>query len=413
MLRESLVPQPFGPLQGVRILSTGSLIAEPFAAALAAEMGAEVIQIERPAGGDAAWRSTGMKLPSKDGKTKVATSWIQERRNSFYATLDISQPEGRELFLRLAAVSDIWMESSKPGTYAAWDLGDDVVLRANPKLVITHVSGYGQDGHPNYLGRASYDMIGQAFGGLMYQTGFPDPMPPTRAAPWTADYVTALFCLWSSLAGYISAQRTGVGQSIDVAQFECIHHVLAGTMVEYFREGFVRERSGNRATAFQPYDSFQASDGWVVIAALGNVFERVLGVIGLDPSDDKWKIAATSIESPEGIEFDALLRGWVAEHTIADVVEKMNAADVPCCPIMSSGDAAEDPHYRARGIHVDWEDEQVGPVRGVGVVPRFSATPGKIWRGSVPLAHDNQLVYGRLLGMSEEEISSLRARRVV
>lgn len=410
----SLLPEQFGPLQGVRILSTGSLIAQPYAAALAAEMGAEVIQLERPGEGDAAWRHLGRQLPTKDGKGLAATTWIQERRNSFYATLDFSRPEGREVFLKLLKGCDMWMESSKPGSYTKWDLTDDVVLQANPKIVIVHVSGYGQTGHPDYLGRASYDMIGQAFGGLMYQTGFPDPEPPIRANPWTADYITALFCLWSALSGYIYAQRTGKGQVIDVSQFESIHRLLSGTMVEYFTDGFVRQRSGNKATAFQPYDAFQASDGWVVIGAVGYaVFSRVCPVIGLDPTEEKWKIASSDVNSIEGIEFDAILRGWVAEHTAQEVIEAMNAAQVACCPIMNSKDMAEDPHYQARGLHVEWEDGQVGKVKGTGVTPLFSLTPGKIWRGSVPVGHDNEQVYTHFAGLSSAEIAQLREKGVI
>ena len=410
----SLLSEQFGPLQGVRILSTGSLIAQPYAAALAAEMGAEVIQVERPGEGDAAWRHLGKQLPTKAGTGKVATTWVQERRNEFYITLDFSKPEGREVFLKLVKVCDIWMESSKPGSYPKWGLTDEVVLQTNPKIVIAHVSGYGQTGHSDYLGRASYDMIGQAFGGLMYQTGFPDPEPPVRANPWTADYITALFCLWSSLAGYISAQRTGKGQSIDISQFESIHHLLSGTMVEYFADGFIRGRSGNKATAFQPYDAFPAQDGWVVIGAVGSaVFSRVCPVLGLDPNEEKWKIACTEVNSIEGIEFDAILRGWVAEHTVAEVVEAMNAAQVACCPIMNSEDMAGDPHYKARGVHVEWEDEQVGKVKGIGVTPRFSVTPGKIWRGSVPIGHDNETVYTRFAGLSREEIAQLKEKGVI
>ena len=169
----SLLPEQFGPLQGVRIVSSGTLVAQPFAAVLAAEMGAEVIQIERTGEGDAAWRHLGIQLPTTDGQGQVATTWIQERRNEWYVSLDFSKPEGKELFLKLVKSCDIWMESSKPGSYTKWGLTDEAVLQANPKLVIAHVSGYGQTGHQDYLGRASYDMIGQAFGGLMYQTGFP------------------------------------------------------------------------------------------------------------------------------------------------------------------------------------------------------------------------------------------------
>ncbi len=386
----SLLPEQFGPLQGVRIVSSGTLVAQPFAAVLAAEMGAEVIQIERTGEGDAAWRHLGMQLPATDGQGQVATTWIQERRNEWYVTLDFSKSEGKELFLKLVKSCDIWMESSKPGSYTKWGLTDEAVLQANPKLVIAHVSGYGQTGHQDYLGRASYDMIGQAFGGLMYQTGFPDPDPPVRANPWTADYITALFCLWSSLAGYISAQRTGRGQVVDISQFEAIHRLLSGTMVEYFSNGFVRERTGNKATAFQPYDAFQASDGWVVVGAVGlAVFSRVCRVLDLDPEEEKWQRASVDVNGVEGIEFDALLRGWIAERTVAEVVEQLNAAQVACCPIMNSKDMAEDPHYEARNVHVEWEDNQVGRVKGTGVSPSFSATPGKIWRGSVPVGHDN------------------------
>lgn len=410
----SLLPEQFGPLQGVRILSTGSLIAQPYAAALAAEMGAEVIQVERPGEGDAAWRHLGMQLPVTDGTGHAATTWIQERRNEFYVSLDFSQPEGRAVFLKLIQGCDMWMESSKPGSYSKWGLTDDVVLQTNPKLVIAHVSGYGQTGHPDYLGRASYDMIGQAFGGLMYQTGFPDPEPPVRANPWTADYITALFCLWSSLAGYIYAQRTGKGQVIDVSQFESIHRLLSGTMVEYFSRGFVRGRSGNKATAFQPYDAFQAQDGWVVIGAVGfSVFSRICPVLGLDPHEEKWKTACTEVNSIAGIEFDAILRGWVAERTVTEVVEILNAAQVACCPIMNSKAMAEDPHYQARGVHSEWEDGQVGTVKGTGVTPLFSLTPGKIWRGSVPVGHDNETVYAHCAGLSREEIARLKEKGVI
>jgi crotonobetainyl-CoA:carnitine CoA-transferase CaiB-like acyl-CoA transferase len=413
MAIENLVSEKFGPLQGVKIVSTGTLIAQPFAGELAAEMGAEVIQIERVGIGDVGWRNIGIKLESKDRKSSVATTWIQERRNVFCITLDLSKPRGREIFLKLVARADIWMESSKPGTYPKWNLDDASVWKVNPKLVITHVSGFGQSGDPDYVHRASYDVVGQAVGGTMFQTGFPDPIPPTRAAPWTGDYITALFTMWSSLAGLTYARATGKGQSIDVAQYEAIHKTVGGTMVEYFEKGVVRERSGNRAQGFQPLDSFQASDGWVVMGALADVYGRMLTVIGLDPKDPKWEIARTQVESMEGIEFDAILRGWINERTVKEVVTAMTDGNVPCSAIMSSKDIAEDPQYRARGMHVQWEDEQVGKVKGIGVAPKFSVTPGKIVRGSVPVGHDNERIYKEMLGISADEIEALRRDKVI
>ena len=409
----SLLPHQFGPLQGVRIISSGTIIAQPFAAAMAAEMGAEVIQIERTGAGDAVWRNLEFPIQGDNGAT-VAAGWVQMRRNSFHVTLDLSTPRGKEMFLKLISQADIWMESSIPGTYSEWGLDDETVLKVNPRLVITHVSGFGQYGHPDYLNRASYDFIGQAFGGLMNLTGFPDPDPPVRAAPWTGDFITALFCLWSSLAGYIHAQHTGKGQAIDLAQYEAVHHILAGTMVAYYELGLNRERTGNAAGLVQPYDSFLASDGWVVIAAVGVTFDRVCRLLGLDPTEDKWRTAYTETQSPEGIEFDAILRGWVADRTVQEVVETMNAAQIGCCSIMTPKDMAQDPHYEQRNVHVEWEDVQLGKkVTGAGITPKFSLTPGEIWRGSVALGYDNELVYGRWLGLSSADLAQLKEEGVI
>jgi crotonobetainyl-CoA:carnitine CoA-transferase CaiB-like acyl-CoA transferase len=411
-MAETLVPEAFGPLQGVRVLSTGSVIAQPFAAVLAAQWGAEVIQVENPHVDDA-WRAIGYNLESSDGSRKAGTSWLQERRNEFNVTLDMSTPEGKEIFLALAARADIWMESSKPGTYPKWGLGDADVQATNPKLVICHVSGYGQSGDPTYLTRASYDMIGQAFGGSMYQTGSAAPEPPMRAAPWTADYITALFCLSSSLAALVRARETGRGQVIDLAQFEAIHSVLAGTMVEWFELGVVRERSGNKSPAFQPYDVFMAADGAVVIAAPAEtIFEKACTVIGLDPKDPHWAGARLAINELNGIEFDALLRGWVEERPMTEVIETLNAAGVPCSPILSSQLAAENPHYQARNVHVEWHDEQLGrSIKGTAPAPRFSETPAKIWRGTTAPGADNAKIFGELLGRTDLEV--LREKRVV
>src|SRR6202789_2835794 len=179
---ENLVGEKFGPLQGVKIVSTGTLIAQPFAAELAAEMGAEVIQIERPGNGDVGWRNIGIRLATKDGKSAVATTWIQERRNVFCVSLNVSKARGREIFLKLIARSDIWMESSKPGTCRKWDLGDEAIWKVNPKVVITHDAGFGQSGEADYVHRASSSVVGQALGGMMSHTCFPDPKCPTRAA---------------------------------------------------------------------------------------------------------------------------------------------------------------------------------------------------------------------------------------
>ncbi len=409
---ESLLPEQFGPLQGVRILSTGTIVAQPFAAALAAEMGAEVIQIERPRFGDVT-RGTGVVTKVEDG-LRFNPLWLQDRRNTFHTTLDFTSREGREMFLRLIAGVDIWMESSKAGTFAEWDLDDATVLAANPAIIITHVSGYGQTGHPDYLNRASYDPIGQAFGGTMAITGSADPEPPMTARPLAADYTTSQMCLWSSLAAYIHAQNTGKGQVIDLAQYEAVHKVMSGSMVEYFETETVPERRGNQSGRSQPFGNYHAKDGWVAIAALGTVFDRVCRVLGMDTTAAYRLEARSNPESIPGIEFDAILRGWLEDHTVKEVVEIMNTAQIGCSAVMTTKDIAEDPHYQAREIHTEWDDLQLGrKVKGTGIIPKFSETPGKIWRGSVPLGHDNDLVYRHHLGMSDADLDRLREQGII
>ena len=409
----TILSKQFGPLQGVRILSTGTIVAEPMAAVMAAEMGAEVIHVERPGGGED-WRHAEFPIVAPDGEL-VASSWVQDHRNMYHTTLDFSTAEGREIFLKLAQWADIWMESSKARTYDKWGLDDAAVLGVNPGIVICHVSGYGQDGDPDHVDRASYDFTAQAFGGMMNLMGNPEPDPPSRAVPWTADYITGLFCLWSSLAAYIHAQRTGQGQVIDLAQFEAVHRILSGTMVAYHELGMVRERAGNKAGNAQPWDTFQASDGWVVVAAVGPaVYGRVCRVLGLDPDEEKWVVARREVNSPEGIEFDAILRGWVEDRTVDEVVRIFNEAKVGCSRIMDAREMSENPHYRARGVHVEWEDQQLGrTVKGVGIVPKFSETPGEIWRGSVPVGHDNELIYGEMLGIPPATLAELAGRGVI
>ncbi|HEY2107649.1 MAG TPA: CoA transferase [Candidatus Binataceae bacterium] len=407
----NLVPHKFGPLQDVRIVSWGTNIAQPFAAELAAEMGAEVIHIEPPGRGDP-YRVSGRNMAGNHAQP-VGSNWVQERRNMFCVTLDPIAPRGRELLLRLLGRAEIWLESSAPGACGKIGLGDTAVLKACPHLVIAHVSGFGQTAADDHLGGGDHDSIAQAFGGLTALVGPPDPQPPTRGMPSTADYLTALCALWSSLAALVHARATGAGQSIDVAKYEVMHKHLGPTMIEFFQRGTVPPRTGNKSTGAQPLDTFRAKDEWLMIAALREQYGRLCKMLGLDPKEQKWQHAAWHVNSPEGLEFDALFRGWVAQRTADEVVRELDQIGVPCSKIMSSNECAENPHYQARAMHIEWRDGQVGTVKGTGLAPRFSATPGSIWRGSVELGHDNNLIYGELLGLEAPERDDLRRAGII
>lgn len=401
-----LVPGRPGPLSGVRIVSSGILIAQPFAAYMAALWGAEVIHVERP-GGDTYRYSP--PFIEKRGR-RVNTWWAQDRRNVLSIVIDLKKSKGKEVFLRLLRHADIWMESSMPGTYQKLGITDDLVRSINPKIVIVHVSGFGHFGDPNYLGLPAYDAIAAAYSGWMSINGFPNS-PPYKPYPYTGDYITALHALSAALAGYIYAQRTGEGLTIDVAQFESIANVYGGLWIQAAELGDIPVRHGNRDIYFQPYDIFETKDGqYVFIGALGyDVFRRLCSAIGLDSEDWKDVHYAPGMHTEKGRKFDSILRSWVKERTLDEVLRILKEFSVPCFKVYSLKDALEDPHYRAREDFIEWIDESLGEkVRGWGIVPKFIMNEGpRIWRGSPRLGQDAESILSKLLEYSVEEIYKL------
>ncbi|HXR35447.1 MAG TPA: CoA transferase [Candidatus Binataceae bacterium] len=411
-VRNDLVPQKFGPLQGVRIVSTGTGIAQPFAAELAAEMGAEVIHVEAPQLGDPYRRPRRGASAIGGEPAQISADWVQERRNMFCVTLDPGKPRGRGLLLRMLGRAEIWMEGSAPGACEKIGLGDAVVLQAWPRLVITHVSAFGRDAALHDAGSGG-DLIAQAFGGLMGLVGPPDPEPPVQAMPYIGDYMTALCALWSSLAALVHVRATGQGQSVDVARYEVVHKHLGPAMIDFFQRAVVTTRNGNKSPGAQPLDTFRARDEWVMIAALREQYGRLCKLLGLDPKQEKWQHAAWHVNSPEGLEFDAIFRAWVAQRSAEEVLRELGEIGVPCARIMTSAECAANPHFQAREMHIEWEDGQAGRVKGIGMVPKLSATPGQVWRGAVALGHDNRLIYGEVLGLDDSELEDLRRTGVI
>ena len=389
-------PEPFGPLQGLRIVNSGRNNAGPWAASLAADFGADVIHIEPPRGEIYRMSHAG---------------WAQEKRNQRSLTLDFKQDAAREILLQLLGKADIWIESSIPGTYDKLGLTDQVAWERNPRLVILHVSGYGQTGDPRYILRASYDMIGQAFGGLMSLIGEPDPSPPTAAKPYPCDYISGLFSLWSALAAYIYARNTGRGQSVDVAQYEAVLRLLADTAVNYFHNDQVPERLGNRHPLAVPWDTYRSRDGkWFCINAVNEPFDRLCAAIGLNPRDPRWHPQFENClrGTPGAEEFDRVLRDWVACRDAAEIEEILTVKhQVPCQRVYDIQDLAEDPHCRARENFIEWDDPVFDRVKGTGIIPRFSLTPGKVVSGAPTLGQHNDEILSEL-GYPGEEIDRLR-----
>jgi crotonobetainyl-CoA:carnitine CoA-transferase CaiB-like acyl-CoA transferase len=408
----ALTPK-FGPLTGLRVVGTGLHVAQPFAGTKLAQFGAEFIQLERP-GGDP-YRAAAPLLTRGPRANGCGQAEIGKNRLSF--GLDIKSAKGLELVMALWKISDVWMESSMPGTIQRSGMSPELALAINPSLVILRLSTYGQYGKEDYIRRPGYDAIAQAYGGMMHVTGDPDG-PPQRAMVFTGDYISGLTGWGATMTALWQVKQTGRGQIVDLAQFEAIAETQGHCMPLYTGQGEIQERNGNRAPGFQPYDSFQCHDGWVFIGAVaGMIYPRVPKFLGLDPNVYSFEACskdASAVNSPKGREVDRRLREYCASRTALEVETKLNEALIGCVRIFSAHDQYTDEHYRAREMLVPVVDRQSGvPIRVYGAVPKMSLTPGRIWRGSPAIGEDTTDILSKLLGLSQPEIENLYAEKVV
>ena len=409
---DPVVP-PFGPLAGVRVLDSARFVAGPWAATYLGEFGARVVHVEGPPFAAPYADPTRTLAPLLDGPAgagKVSESWVQYARNKLSVGLDVRQPAGRAVFLDLLRASDIWIESSRPGTYDRLGLSDAEVWGANPRLTIVHISGYGQTGRPERVAAPSYDLTAQAFSGFLSLQGAPDPEPPMRAGTALNDTVTGLASATAALMGYLSAQRTGRGQAVDVAQYEIFFVLLENLALDFFARGVVRGRHGTAHPRLHPYDVHRARDGWVVVAApTPDAFRRLREAIGLqDPAYDD-----TAFRLAHREPVDRAIAEFCAGRARDELEAIGRAHDVSIVRVLDIADIAREPHYRERGMFAEWNDPIAGPVRGAGVAPRFSETPGRVWRGAPWLGQDNEAVLCGILGYPRARLDQLREAGVV
>ena len=405
---------PFGPLQGVRVLDCGRFVAGPWAGTYLGEFGAEVIHVEGPPFAPPysdPTRSLMPRIPEEAPReASVSESWVQYSRNKLSLGLDIRTIEGRAVLLDLVKVSDIFIESSRPGTFGKMGLADESLWGANPRLTIVHVSGFGQTGRPERVRAPSYDLIGQAYSGYLSLQGRPDPDPPQRAGTALNDTVTGLAAATSALMGFISAQRTGVGQAVDVAQYEVFFTLLENLAVDYFERGVVRGRHGTAHPRLHPYDVFRSKDGWVVVAApTPESWRRLRPLLGLEGSE--WD--EPTFREARRAEVDRAIASLCQERSGLELEAFGRENDVAVARVYDIADIARDSHYRDREMLIEWEDPVAGRVRGAGIAPKFSRTPGRVWRGAPWLGQDNAALLGGLLGYRSDRIQRLMDAGIV
>jgi crotonobetainyl-CoA:carnitine CoA-transferase CaiB-like acyl-CoA transferase len=392
-------------LQGIRVLDLGTRIGAPFAATLLAELGAEVIKVEEPGTGD--FMRT---IPPFD--KGVSLWWSVEGRGKKSMTLDLSKPRGQEILRRLIERADVLVENFQPGTLERWNLAPADLRAINPRLIVSRVSVYGQDGP--YRDRPGLDRNGIALGGLLHVTGYPD-RPPVRPGVIIADYLTALFNTIGILAAIVERERSGEGQGVELALYESVLRVMEWTVASYDRLGMVRERTGNRLPNSAPLDNYETADGrYVCIAAAGDVlFPRLCRAMDREDLLDDPRFRSLEARAANGAEINDVVAAWCKKRKLEDIERACVEQDVPVSGVYAVDEIVADPHVRAREAVVEVEDPALGTVRQQAPVPRLDRTPLRVARGAPQLGEHTDEILASLLGMTDEAIAALRSDGIV
>lgn len=395
------------PLAGVRVLEMGQLLAAPFASALLAWFGAEVIKIEPPRTGDPLrkWR----KLHNG-----TALWWYALARNKKCITLNLKDPGGQEIVRRLVRQVDVVLENFKPGTLEKWGLGYEALKAINPQVIMTRVSGYGQDGP--YAARPGFANVAEGFSGLRYVTGYPD-RPPARPNLSLGDTLAGLHAALGILMAlyHRDAKGTGQGQMVDVAIYEACFNLLESVIPEYDKLGVIRERQGSKISGIVPTATYPTSDGqYIIIGGNGDsIYKRLMLAAGREDLAHDPALAHNEGRVAREAEIDAAIEAWTRSHTYAELSAILEKAQVPAGPIYNAADMLNDPHYQARNLFEEVELSPGDTVKLPTFVPKLSETPGGTeWLGPTLGAH-NQEVYGELLGLSAVEIERLHSNGVI
>ncbi len=393
-----------GALQGIKVLELGQLIAGPFAARLLAEFGAEVVKVEPPGAGDPlrSWRRL------HDG---TSLWWRIQSRNKKSIGIDLRTPQGQEIVRRLAREVDIVVENFRPGTLERWGLSYERLAEHNPGLILVRVSGFGQTGPMRE--QAGFGAIGESMGGLRFVTGYPD-RPPVRSNLSLGDSVAALHAVIGALLALQHRSRSGKGQVVDVALYESVFNLMECSLPEYAMFGEVRERTGSNLSGIVPSNTYTSRDGvHVIIGGNGDaIFKRLMTALGRPDIADDPRFASNAGRAGHAELLDGIIGAWCARHDAASVLETLQAASVPHGRIYSIADIAADPQYQAREMLLDAQLADGAAIRMPGIVPKLSASPGRVeWLGPELGQHTREVLLAN--GFDAEQIDKLASLGVI
>jgi len=395
---------PAGPLAGYRVLEMGSTVAGPFCGRLLADFGAEVIKIETAEGDPV--RTMGKRYH------EVSLYAASIFRNKAMIGVDLRRPQGQRIAAELAARCDVVVENFRPGGLEKWGLGYEQLSERNPRLVMVRISGFGQDGP--YSQRAGYGVISEAVSGLRHLTGDED-RPPSRVAVSMTDYITGLYGAFGAALALLAREKTGRGQCIDAALYECAFSFMEPWIPAFQKLGHVANRSGSRLPESTPNNLYPTGDRqFIHVTAMGDaVFRRLAQAMGQPDLADDPRFRSATVRSGNHKSLDDLVARWTGAHALAHLERVLAEAGVPATRIFSIADIFGDPHYRARGAIVEAPDAELGAIAMANVVPRLSATPGAVRHAGHRTGQDTRRVLAELLGLQGSELDALAAAGVI
>jgi crotonobetainyl-CoA:carnitine CoA-transferase CaiB-like acyl-CoA transferase len=399
------------PLAGIRVIDVGTRISAPFCAGVLGDMGADVIKIEDPVGGDF-MRTIGPFAPTGDDGPGYSMWWAVEGRGRRGVTLDLRRPEGQALFRRLAATADVVCENFRPGAMERWHIGPD---DCDPRLVWARISVFGQDGP--YSGRTGLDRMGIAYGGLLHLTGYPD-RPPVRPGLSISDYLTGTFAA-SAVAGALyrrdGPDGTGRGGVVDAPLYGSILRILEWTVAAQDRLGLERRREGNRMANSAPLDNYPTADGTYVCVVAGSDvnFRRLCAAMGRPGLADDPRWATLAQRAARSDEINDQVAAWTSTLTAAEVEAACIAHEVPVATAYTAVDILGDPHFAARGDLVIVDDPVAGPHRQQAPFPRIDGHRPTPPRPAPLLGEHNDEVWRGLVGLNADELEGYRSDGVI
>ncbi len=391
-------------LENIKVLDLTRVLAGPYATMVLGDLGADIIKVEMPEVGDDA-RHFGPYLKGE------SAYFMSLNRNKKSITLNLKTEKGKAILIDLIKKSDIIVENFRPGTMEKLGLGYDVIKDINPRIIYATCSGFGHTGP--YKERASYDAVVQAMGGLMSITGHKGGKP-TRVGTSIGDIAAGLFTAIGILTALVYRNTTGLGQMVDVAMLDSQVAILENAIARYVVTKEVPSREGNRHPSIVPFETFDTSDGEIMIAA-GNdsLWKKFCTVIDLEELGQDQRYETNILRNERYLELRPIIAEKILKKTTEEWQELLDTAGIPNGPINSVDKVLEDPQVKARDMIVDIVHPIAGELQIPGIPIKLSQTPGRIRKPSPVLGEDTEKILGELLGYSEEEVNKLREDKVI